>query len=296
LARAFLEGAAGSTGPPDLEARLAAVCLRGRAAYPSLAVDDAVFARHLGRCAVGSADAPPPDLEDLQIEDLFLACACLERVPGAAEAFDARCAERLRRALASSVKADDARAEVAQRVREAVLVGNVDAPAKIANYSGQGPLDRWVAIVAQRMAITLARSETASRRAHERATLEAAVSGQQQPEISYIKEQYKDQFERAFAEALTALSERDRLLMRLHLVSGMSVESIGKMYNVSQSTASRWLASARETVAAEVERLLRDRLQLARSEMASLAGLVASRLDLSISRILAPTPPAPSRK
>jgi RNA polymerase sigma-70 factor (ECF subfamily) len=294
LARAFLEGAAGSkeSPPDDLEVRLAALCLLAHAAHPTLVVDDAVFARHLGRCAAGTADEPAPQLEDLQIEDLFLACACLEGAPGAAEAFDSRCAERLRIALGGSVQADDARAEVAQRVREAVLVGTADAPAKIANYSGQGPLDRWVAIVAQRTAITMVRSESASRRAHERATMEAALGGQdrldQQPELAYLKERYKDEFERAFGEALATLSERDRLLMRLHLVSGLSVEAIGKMYNVSQSTASRWLAAARETVAAEVEQLLRARLKLARSEVESLAGLVASQMDLNLSRILAP--------
>jgi RNA polymerase sigma-70 factor (ECF subfamily) len=288
LDRAFLEGLGGSANaPPDLELRLAALLLLGRAAHPSLSVDDEAFARHLGRC-VASAGDEAPALEDLQVEDLFLACACVERAPGAAEAFDARCGERLRVALSASVQAGDVRAEVAQRVREAVLVGTADAPPKISNYAGQGPLDRWVAVVAQRMAITLVRNESATRRAHERATIEAAVGGQQQPEIAYVKEQYREEFERAFAEALGRLDERDRLLMRLHLVSGMSVESIGKMYNVSQSTASRWLAAARETVQAEVERLLGDRLRLARSEMASLAGLVASQLDVSMSRILRP--------
>src|SRR3954462_13609108 len=108
----------GSTGDgADLEVRLAALCLLGRAAHPSLVLDDETFARHLGRC-VASAGEEPPVLEDLEIEDLFLACACLRRAPGAAEAFDARCGERLKLALASSVSAEDVRAEVAQRVRE----------------------------------------------------------------------------------------------------------------------------------------------------------------------------------
>ena len=87
-------------------------------------------------------------------------------------------------------------------------------------------------------------------------------------------------------DALGALGERDRLLLRLHLVSGVSVENIGNMYGVSQSTASRWLAKAREDVAGEAQRLLRERLGVAPSEVASLADLVASQLDLSMSRIL----------
>ncbi|HVZ72475.1 MAG TPA: sigma-70 family RNA polymerase sigma factor [Polyangia bacterium] len=286
LTPAYVAGGGRSDADPlELESTLIVLCARGREAHPGLAVDDEVFARHLGRC-VASAPEPPPSLDALEIEDLFLACACVAGVPGAPEAFDARCGEKARQALATSVKDEDERAEVAQRVREAVLVGGPDAPPKIVNYAGQGPLDRWVAVVAQRMAVTLVRGETAARRAHERAAVEAATGGQHAPEVALAKEQYRADFERALEEALQTLGARDRMLMRLHLVSGVSVEGIGKMYNVSQSTASRWLAAARDAVAAEVQRLLGERLRLGRSEMASLAGLVASQLDLSMSRIL----------
>jgi RNA polymerase sigma-70 factor (ECF subfamily) len=287
LSQAFGEGAGGQDpSPAGLELQLTALCARGRAAHPGLAVDDQAFARHLGRCVAGNGAEPPPNLDELEIEDLFLACACVVGAPGAAAAFDARCGEKLRAALSASVKAADARLEIAQRVREAVLVGTIEAPPKIGNYRGQGPLASWVAVVAQRTAITLDRSEHAARRAHERASLETAV-GSQQPEIALAKQRYSGEFQRAFGDALTALDERGRLLMRLHLVTGMKVEAIGKMYNVSQSTASRWLATARETVATEVQRLLRERLSLDRSDVESLAGIVASQLDVSMSRILA---------
>jgi RNA polymerase sigma-70 factor (ECF subfamily) len=271
----------------ELEASLLAACARARRAHPALAVTDDAFARHLGRAVATEADEPPTDLDTLELEDLFLACAGLGGVAGAVDAFEARCGERIRAALAANVASPEARGEVAQRLRDAVFVGAVDAPPKLASYSGRGPIDRWAAIVAQRLALMMARSESTGRRAHERASLEAAIIPQE-PEIAFAKEQYRAHFEQAFTDALAILGEKDRLLLRLHLVSGVSVKSIGKMYQVSQSTASRWLASAREAVAAEVQRLLGDRLQLARSEMASLARIVASQIDLSMSRLLAP--------
>jgi RNA polymerase sigma-70 factor (ECF subfamily) len=133
----------------------------------------------------------------------------------------------------------------------------------------------------------MSRSEATGRRAHERASLEAALVPQE-PEIDFIKDKYRAEFEQAFADALGSVSEKDRLLLRLHLVTGVSVEGIGKMYQVSQSTASRWLAAAREAVAAEAQRLLAERVHLDGSEVASVARLVASQLDLSMSRILEP--------
>jgi hypothetical protein len=68
----------------------------------------------------------------------------------------------------------------------------------------------------------------------------------------------------------------------------ISVEKIGKMYGVAQATASRWLATARDHVQTEVTRLLRERLGASPDEIASLAGTIASQIDVSISRLLSP--------
>ena len=76
------------------------------------------------------------------------------------------------------------------------------------------------------------------------------------------------------------------MLLRLYLVNGLSVESIGKMYGVSQPTASRWLARARATLLEDVKGALGVRLGVSSQELASLAGLVASGLDLSLSELL----------
>src|SRR3954470_12578420 len=74
---------------PTLEADLAAACARGHAAYGTLALDDLTFVRCLARAVkTGGADARA--ISTLALEDLFLACACLTGVEGAAEAFGAR--------------------------------------------------------------------------------------------------------------------------------------------------------------------------------------------------------------
>ncbi|WP_395812894.1 sigma factor-like helix-turn-helix DNA-binding protein [Archangium minus] len=52
------------------------------------------------------------------------------------------------------------------------------------------------------------------------------------------------------AEALAALPSRERTVLRLHLVEGLSLERIGTVYRTHKSTVSRWLARAREEVLA----------------------------------------------
>jgi RNA polymerase sigma-70 factor (ECF subfamily) len=222
------------------------------------------------------------------VEDLYLACACLAGIEEAVAAFDLRCGQRIRATLGATTQGDDERREMEQRLRDILLVGTVDSPPKLSGYGGQGPLDRWVAVVAQRLVVSAIRSEQAERRAREGAALEPAgeAIATASPEVALLKQRYRAEFETAMAEALQGAPERDRLLLRLHLVGGVAVESIGKMYGVSQSTASRWLLAAREGVSAEVTRLLLLRLGLPASELRSLAGLVASQLDLSMSRLL----------
>jgi RNA polymerase sigma-70 factor (ECF subfamily) len=292
LAAAFrteqTNGGAASESDAALEARLEALVVRGRNAYPDLALDELTFVRHLAR-SVSSRDAETdPPLEQLHLEDLFLACACVAGVSGAAARFEERCGPRLKAALATTVKSPDLRTEVRQRVLDVLLVGTVDGPPKVAGYGGQGPLDSWTAVVAQRQLVTLLRKDTSEQRAREGAAMEAALGGALQPEVAFAKQRYRAEFERAMADALLVLEERDRLLLRLQLVSQVSVESIGKMYGVAQATASRWLASARDRVQTEVVRLLRERLGASPDEIASLAGVVASQIDLSISRLLRP--------
>lgn len=281
-------GSAASESDAALDARLAALVARGKSAYPDLAVDDLTFVRHLARCTSSSNAETDPPLEQLHVEDLFLACACVAGVGGAAARFEERCDPRLKAVLATTVKSPDLRAEIRQRVLDVLLVGTVDAPARIAGYGGQGPLDSWTAVVAQRQLTTLLRKDESEQRAREGAAMEAVLGAGVAPEVALAKQRYRVEFERAMADALSALEERDRLLLRLQLVGQVSVENIGKMYGVAQATASRWLASARDRVQTEVTRLLRERLGASPEEIASLVDVVASQLDLSISRLLSP--------
>jgi RNA polymerase sigma-70 factor (ECF subfamily) len=184
------------------------------------------------------------------------------------------------------VRSADLRVEVEQRVRDLLIVGTAARPPRIGNYSGQGPLAKWAVVVAQRQVVTVLRGNEVEQRARDGAAVEVALHPAGIPEVAYAKQRYREAFEESLRLALPALAARDRMLLRLHLVSGTSTESIGKMYGVSQPTASRWVARAREALSGELQRLLRERLRLSPDEVASLAGVVASQIDASVSRLL----------
>jgi RNA polymerase sigma-70 factor (ECF subfamily) len=264
--------------PPEFEGRLAEVVAIGRAAWPGLEVSPATFAAFLG----ARSDVA---LRGLQVADLYLACACAERVPGALEAFDRHVGSAVAAFVRAVDPAPELLEEVSQSLKDKLFVGAPDRPARIGAYLGQGPLAAWVGVAAQRTALSLLRGETALARAHKRAWAKEPDLAND-PELAHLKVRYKGVFEAAFRDAFRVLAARDRTILSLHLLSGLTLERVGAIYRVNASTIHRWLDRARATLLTETERLLQERLQVSSKEFVSLARLVGSQLDFSVASLL----------
>ena len=254
---------------------LAALVERGRRAWPELAVDEARFAAYL---AVRIDDRG----EALNVEDLCLACACIDHLPRALEIFDARylaaVPQHLIRLDRSSAFAD----EVRQRLRERLFLGSDGEPPRLASYSGRGPLATWVKIAAIRLALNLRRTDRDQPLA---AGDEPMIAGN--PELLLLRHRYRADFDAAFRQAVAALSVEQRQLLRLHFLDSVSLGRIATLHHVDKSTISRRLQLAREALFAETERRLGARLNLKEGEAGSLMRLLRSQLgDVSVARLL----------
>ena len=266
----------------EVEGRLAALHATGAAAWPGLELAPALFAAFMGARV---RDATPARWAELHVADLYLACACAARVPGAVERFDRHVGATLAMFVRAIDPAPGFVEEVAQVLKAKLFVGRADQPPRIGAYRGTGPLAAWVGVAAQRTALVLRRGESAMTRAHRRA-FEQDPDPALDPELAHLKRRYKGVFGEAFRDAFGALSDHHRALLRLHLRSGLTLERIGSMYSVNASTVWRWLDAARRRLLAETERLLHERLHVSPEEFASLARLVSSQLDLSVTSLL----------
>ena len=261
-----------------------------RERWPQLALAAEAFLAHLADLAplaLASADELVAFLERACLVNLYLVCACLEAVPGAVATFEREQRGSIDRFLRHVNMGDAQRGEVRQQLMEKLFVAPAGGRAKIATYAGRGSLSRWTGIAAQRLAIESKRREQGQRIAgtpRDSDLLEQDLFPD--PEIDLFRRKYRAEFEKSFAEALSAQPERERLLLKLNLVNGLSMERIGVMYGVNQSTVSRWLAKTREAVVTEVQRRLSERLHLSSGEMASLIRAVRSDVDISVSRVL----------
>jgi RNA polymerase sigma-70 factor (ECF subfamily) len=170
--------------------------------------------------------------------------------------------------------------EVLQSLQVNLLVRQGEQLPHIATYRGEGSLSAWLTASAVRLALKL------RPRREEEATLldQTAVAA---PELELIKERYRRDFERCFADELAALPKRSRSLLRLHYVDGLGIDQLAAIYHVSRATTARWLAREREGLVAGVRRRLTAELGIAPAELQSLMQLVVSQLHVSLARALA---------
>jgi RNA polymerase sigma-70 factor, ECF subfamily len=297
LASAWREEAARTGVPPPpeprgetLDAVLAAALDAGRARWPELALAPERFVAHVARAVPPSEPALADAVAALHASDLYLACACANEVPLAISRFEEAHLRHLGATLAGAVSVTPAEVdEISQRLRVRLFVGDAAAghPPLVSSYSGRGPLSAWVRVAAIRLGLTLARDAAIGARVGRRAADEGALGAAAlDPELAFIKDRYRRDFEGAFGSALGAVSDRERALLRLHVVGGLTLERIGAMYHVDRSTVSRWLADARRALLDRTERALRDRLGVAPAEFESMARLLTSQLEIDLPELL----------
>lgn len=250
-----------------------------RAAWPTIEVDRPRFEREATARLEGGAS-----LDALHASDLYLAIACAAGDAAALAAFEATLGPEITRALGKlSLRGPDA-AELTQRLRHKLFVAEAGAAGRIATYSARGPLRAWL----RALVVHEAMSEHRRRGRHEHETDSALgeMAADDDPELAQIKARYAAPFREAFGEALTALSPRDRNVLRLVYREGVTVEQVALMYGVHRVSVSRWLQDTRRELLEGTRGRLRDRLRLDESELASLTRLCLSQIDVSLDRLL----------
>ena len=269
----------------DLDLALRRLFEVGRQAWPAIDLPPEAFVRQL---AERGASGP---LAEVRAPELYLACACAARVPGAIEAFDGahlgRVGAFLARLRPSAAFVDDVR----QTLREKLFVGKDGVPPKIGEYNGRAAPASWLRVIAVRAAIDLQRASKdapAESRDDERGERGEPGVAASDPEVRFIQQRYREAFNDALRDAVEALSAEQREILRLHFVEGRTLDQLAAALHVHRATIARRLKAAREAVLEQAHRRLEERLGAGHAELESLAGVMLSQLDLSLPRLLHP--------
>ena len=284
----FLAAVSGDTGAlvvTDLDSRLERACATARAELPQVAGPEESFLRFLAQRVEAGKD-PAAAFETLNLPDLYLACGCVLKIPAALTEFTERYLNRVGRYLTRLNPDPNLADEVRQELSRKLLVAAPPEPARIAGYNGRGSLDAWVAVSAQRMALTLLQREQRAGIPVAGDQLERALAESNNPELMLAKTHLKAAFEQAIRTALGKLSSRDRTLLRLTVVSGVGCRQLGTMYGVHSATMARWIGKIREDLFESIQGVLRQQQGIEPSEIVSLLGFARSQIDLSLAGLM----------
>jgi RNA polymerase sigma-70 factor (ECF subfamily) len=241
-------------------------------AWPSIHLNAGVFEAHV------RARGEP---EELELEDLYLACACLHGDARALQLFDAQVLPRIDAVVRRYDASDTFVDEVRQTLREKLFL----PPPRIAEYQGQGPLVAWLRAAAARTALNLMRPEKRAALV-ETDALEVLPFAAPDPDLQLLRGRHRSTFRAAFQKALEALPVRERTALKLNALDGVSLEKIGAMYGKDKSTVSRWLAHAQDTLLEETKANLKAALGLESAEVESLVAALKSQLASSLVHLL----------
>lgn len=274
--------------------------------WPSLAVDERTFVRHVAACLArdervwteaGACLERGAVPDALQIEDLYLASACARGDSAAIAAFERRYDRQLGAIVAQFAGKGRAPEDLRQILRERLFVAHDQRPPRIVEYRGTGTLKAWLKVTAVRAFLDERRR--VSRREQEDVSPGEALldmPAEQDWELDFLKRRYREAFRHAFWQALTTLTSEQRNLLRYHAVEGLTLDQIAAITPIHRSSIARRLQKARQALLTATREALATSLRVEGREFESIMALIQSRLDVSLSRVLAPTqvtPPGP---
>ena len=165
-----------------------------------------------------------------------------------------------------------------------MLVAEPGQAPRLSLYDGTGPLAAWLRTVAVRVSSNLKRM--APREDLVSSVPEVALVSPD-PELALLRLRHRAHFREAFGEAVRALDATERTVLRLHAIDGLSLASIGTMFQRDASSVSRWLSRIRAKLLVGTRGALARHLKLEGSELDSLMRLADSELTVSLSTLLA---------
>ncbi len=251
-------------------------------------IDDAAIAHAIESQLAAQRD-PAAALARLRVEDLVLAKWCATGDARALAAF-----ERTHRADLEAVVARFRRLaasgdELHQALRIKLFVSEAGRAPRIADYSGFGFLQNWLRVTALRALVDIARGERT--RKLEDLLADDDVLGIAAPggDLTgrYSRLELARAVKHAFAGAVAQLAPRQRNFLRHAHVDHLTLDQIAALYAIHRATVARTLADARAQLIAVTRRELGGALGLPDDELDSIVRAADSRIDLSLSRVLA---------
>jgi len=287
LTRAYVSH--GGSACRDIEEALRQLVGRAASRWPQINLPPETFAAHIARHVARGEDVIA-NFGTLNVEDLYLACACGGGDRSALAILESELLPRIMTIVVKAVRSSPALDEIAQIVRLRLLVREPHREPAILSYAGRAPLSTWLRVTAIREARHLLqqgrRRDDIGSEAHRAGAADYfAPKPPTTPEGELIRSQGVAGIGEAVDRVLRSLDDRDRVLLHLHYVERVTLSNLGRIYHVHESTMARRLQALRAKLLEAVEG---EFAAAHDTSFHSVVRLVESQLDVHLSVLLKP--------
>ena len=258
--------------------------------WSSLSIAWPAFCEHVAAAMVRTSAHQDAEnwVQKGHFKDLYLAFACLEGSSTALQALRTQHMDLFRSVVHRFAKPPLTREELEQELWIHLFVTTETKAAKIGLYAGQGPLESWLRVTSVRACIDYTRMHPHLKKEKplDKERLLALPDQVFDQEVAFLKHEYRAHFREAFASGIASLSSRERLLLRYHVVEGLSIDQIGALFQFHRSTAARHLQRARQQLLENTKKHLIQKLDISQKEFGSIMRLIQSKWEVSVQRLL----------
>lgn len=274
-----------------LEAALLKMFAAGRSSWPQIEIPAEEFVRFLAM-QLPAASISSTALLELRADELYLMRALGLGNAAAILAFETDYMAEVRRTLRRIGSTESLIPDIIQTLYDRLLERQNSTHGGEVNrqgYAGRGELKGWLCTSAIRQ---YWRQQQRTRREAELWQSPALLLPNQvrSPDLALLTGELKELFETAFREAVTALTSKERNLLRYHFISGLSIDQIGLIYRVHRATAARWLAQAREQLAIQTQKRFQAAVPVHAKSFSEVMELIRSQLSLNLASLLQSVP------
>ena len=253
-----------------------------RAAHSDISLTESIFVKHLATKL--SFRSTEEEIRNLEGADLYLALACTRGDPQALLRLDSRLLAGVEPDIRRVVTDEDTAGEVLQRLRIGLCLSIEGQLPKLLSYDGRGPLLSWLRTTAIRAALSALRAVRGEVGAEE--DLIRLSDHLAAPDLLLMRQRHQEDLKQAFFATLRELSAKERMVLRLRHLDGMSLEDISGVLGLHRSTVIRTLESLRAGLVEGTRRRMKARLLLGSRDLDSLLTEIRSGLNLSLDRML----------
>lgn len=254
----------------------------------------AIIATRLQSFPAGSLPSAEELLKTLVLDDLFLATACAEGDNQAWQIFKNQYQNFIYEIALRYLKNQHQASELANSLYADLYFSSDDTSSKIASYNGLGSLKGWLRVIIYRkvvdrhrhlskineVSLSPAEPKDDDDKLHFEQTLANDV--QKEPDQQYFRNKYKNMFQKIVPQAIKQLTSKEKFILDCYYLKNLKEKEIADVYGVHESTASRWLAKARQNMRTTIEKMMYTQFNLTKKDTAEYFMMVLKDLELNL--------------